>query len=147
MAESLSGRDKIRGDCAFTVEDRVCVAYFRRQGCRRSSAAASASVLFKMSTLRLTSLFELTTSDYEGIQFTATGSGSLFQVTVSPFALDATSPVMWPLTLYTDLPGNRAQRLETGIPLARCPASGLVRSRWFLLPVQTHHHGGRRLPG
>jgi len=47
-----------------------------------------------------------TTSDYEGIQFTATASGTLFQVIVSPFALDATSPVTWPLALYTDSGGE-----------------------------------------
>jgi len=54
-----------------------------------------------------------TTSDYEGIQFTATGSGSLFQVLVSPFAFGATNPVTWPLTLYTDSAGEPGTALET----------------------------------
>ena len=54
-----------------------------------------------------------TTSDYEGIQFTATGTGSLFQVMVSPLALGATSPVTWPLTLYTDSAGEPGTVLET----------------------------------
>ena len=73
---------------------------------------ASASVLFT-SYVGIDVGGSTTTSDYEGIQFTATGSGSLFQVTVSPFALDATGPVIWPLTLYTDSAGEPGTALET----------------------------------
>ena len=73
---------------------------------------ATASVLFT-SFIGSDAGGDTTNSTFEGLQFTATASGQLWQVIFQGFPLDSANPVTWPLTLYQDAGGEPGVALET----------------------------------
>jgi hypothetical protein len=56
---------------------------------------------------------DTTTSTFEGLQFTASASGQLGQVIFQGSPLSTSSPVTWPLTLYSDSGGEPGTPLES----------------------------------
>lgn len=70
---------------------------------------------------------DTTTSTFEGLQFTATASGQLGQVIFQGSPLSTSSPVTWPVTLYTDSGGEPGTPLESwNVTLSSFPVAPIT---------------------